>query len=71
MLKLRIDSGPGSNKVRHDMPIHERQEARKIDSEDGPRVSKGQTGKRGRKEDRKQGVLDARCAHCQWPVLNG
>ena len=45
MLKFRIDSSPGSNKMRHDMPIHEREETFKIDSEDGPWVSKWQAGK--------------------------
>ncbi len=40
VLKLRVDRSPGSNKVRHDVPVHEWQETFKVDGENGPRVGK-------------------------------
>ena len=44
MLEFRIDRCLSRHQVRQDMPIHEGEKVFKIDSEDGPWVSKGQTG---------------------------
>ena len=45
MLESRIDRGLSRNQVRQDVSIHEREKIFEINSEDGPWVSKGQTGK--------------------------
>ena len=44
MLEFRIDRGLSRNQVRQDVSIHEREKNFEINSEDGPWVSKGQTG---------------------------